>query len=198
MTICYPIENKLYINLTNRCNNNCTFCIRNNGDGVNGYNLFLESEPSAADVIEDLKRFDLSQYIEIVFCGLGEPTLALDVMLPVAEYIKATTSLPIRLNTNGLANLYYGNDITPKFQGFIDTISISLNAKNAQEYNALCLPDYGEAAFEGLKDFVRKCKSNVSMVILTVVDILPKEDIDACQSIAGELGAALRIRKMIN
>ena len=116
MTICYPIENKLYINLTNRCNNDCTFCIRNGADGVSGYHLFLESEPTADMVAEDLRRFDLTQYVEIVFCGLGEPTLAMDVMLPAAQYIRSVSTLPIRLNTNGLANLYYSEDVTPKLR----------------------------------------------------------------------------------
>lgn len=197
MTICYPIENKLYINLTNRCNNNCSFCIRTHANGVSGYNLFLEREPTSDDVVEDLKRSPLADYAEIVFCGLGEPTLALDILLATADWIKSNTALPIRLNTNGLANLYYGKDITFLLEHRIDAVSVSLNAKNAAEYSALCSPDYGDAAFAGLLEFVRLCKRHVTQVTLTVVDLLPADDVRACREIADSLGVPLRIRSMI-
>ena len=31
-TFAYIVGNGIYINLTNRCTNDCTFCLRNNGD----------------------------------------------------------------------------------------------------------------------------------------------------------------------
>jgi len=195
MTICYTIGNRIYINLTNRCNNACTFCIRNNEKGVAGYDLWLTAEPTAQDVIADLQRFDLEACEEVVFCGYGEPTLSLPVLVDVVRYLKKSSHVPVRINTNGLANLYYNDDITPKFFGLIDTVSISLNAKNAREYNELCRPEYGEAAFEGVLSFARQCKRYVPRVVLTVVDVLPPEDIEACGKIAAELGVSFRVRK---
>ena len=36
MNISYEIGDKLYLNITNKCPCNCTFCIRHNGDGAYG------------------------------------------------------------------------------------------------------------------------------------------------------------------
>jgi TatD family-associated radical SAM protein len=110
MTICYPIGDKLYINLSNRCSNDCTFCIRNTDKGV-GYDLWLPSEPTAQMVIADLQRFEAESYTEAVFCGYGEPPMALDTLVHVARFLKKCTHMPVRINTNGLANLIYNDDI---------------------------------------------------------------------------------------
>ena len=195
MTICYQISDTIYINLTNRCNNDCSFCIRNTKAGVSGYDLWLSSEPTAQMVISELQNYDLEACEEVVFCGYGEPTLALDVLIDVARYLKKSTHIPVRIDTNGLANLYYKDDIAPRLFGLIDTVSVSLNAKNARDYEALCHPEYGEAAFEGMLAFVLQCKRYVPHVLLTVVDLLPPEDIEQCKKIAAEIGVPLRVRK---
>ncbi len=195
MTICYRIADKLYLNLTNRCNNNCTFCLRQGKRGIAGYNLRLPEDPTAEMVNRSLDSLNLRDYSELVYCGFGEPTLALGVLLQSARHVREKSRIPIRLNTNGLANLAYGKDITPKLHGLIDTVSISLNAKNAQEYTKLCRPAYGEAAFRGLLDFARKCVDQVPRVVFTVVDFLPETDIEACRKIAREAGAELRVRR---
>ncbi|HAH79156.1 MAG TPA: radical SAM protein [Ruminococcaceae bacterium] len=195
MTICYGIADKLYLNLTNRCNNNCTFCLRRGKRGIAGYDLRLKEDPTAEAVNRSLDRLNLQKYAELVYCGFGEPTLALDVLLKSARHVRESSRIPIRLNTNGLANLAYQTDITPKLHGLVDTVSISLNAKNAREYNRLCRPAYGEAAFGGLLDFARRCAGQVPKVVFTVVDILPGADIEACRKIAREAGAELRVRR---
>ena len=109
--IAYPIRNSLYINLTNQCTNNCSFCARNNGFIVKGHDISLKKEPSAAEVIAAMG--DFSGYKEIVFCGYGEPTMKLDVLLEVARQVR-TTGKPVRVNTNGLANLYFKRNIVPE------------------------------------------------------------------------------------
>lgn len=53
-TLTYVYDNKIYLNLTNKCSNNCEFCIRHTGDGVLDYYLWLDKEPTANEVIEDL------------------------------------------------------------------------------------------------------------------------------------------------
>ena len=86
MTILYPAKDGLYVNLTNRCPCSCTFCLRNNGDGVYGSgSLWLEHEPSFEEILEELKKQNLAQYNELVFCGYGEPTERLDVLLQIAD-----------------------------------------------------------------------------------------------------------------
>lgn len=98
-TLVYILDEKIYINLTNRCTNDCIFCLRNDKDDVVGQTLWLDDENSTAnDVIEQLveklkslkiEKLDTTiQPLEIIFCGYGEPMLKFDVLKEVSEYIK--------------------------------------------------------------------------------------------------------------
>jgi len=196
MTITYVVKKGLYINMTNRCSNACEFCIRQNGEGVYGSDsLWLEREPTVDEVVDAISKYDLSAFEELVFCGYGEPTERVDDMLKVASAVKAIAPLSIRLNTNGHANLIAGRDVTPDFKGLIDIVSISLNFANAKDYNRVCHPEFGVAAYDGLIEFARLCKPNVKEVILSVVDTtLPDEDVEKCKQIADGIGVTLRIR----
>ncbi len=194
MNIAYPFEGHLYINLTNRCTNKCKFCIRFTPSGVDGIDLWLEREPTTDEVIEALKNADYLSYDEIVFCGYGEPMLRYDVILEVARFIRENSSAKIRINTNGHANRAAGKDITPELEGLVDVISISLNAKNAKEYNDICVCDYGEDGFWEMLDFAKKAKKYVPRVVLSVVDTISQEDIEACRKIADDVGVEYRVR----
>ncbi len=193
--IAYKLGDSLYLNITNRCTNKCGFCLRQYGKGVGGYNLWLEKEPTTGEIIEEIG--DPSGYKEIVFCGYGEPLMRLDVVIDVARYLKKNyPEIPIRINTNGQANLIYGEDVTPRFKGLVDIMSISLNAENAQKYDEMCHSDYGEEAFYSILEFARKCKNYVPRVVLTVVD-LPNIDLEKCRKLAEDLGVELRVRSYI-
>lgn len=194
MNIVYKFENQLYINLTNRCTNKCKFCIRFTPSGVDGIDLWLNREPEADEIIAELEKQDFSSYKTITFCGYGEPTLRFDVMKEVARFIKENSQCTVKLNTNGHGNVALGRDITPEMNGLIDIVSISLNAKNAKEYNEICVSDYGEDGFFHMLDFAKKAKDYVPEVILSVVDTISKEDIEACRKIAEEIGVTYRVR----
>lgn len=197
MTITYETGSGLYVNTTNRCTNNCDFCVRSTEDGYYG-DLWLDHEPSVEEIIADIKKRDLSKYTEVVFCGYGEPTMRLDDILEVARYIKENTKLPVRLNTNGLANLYFEEDITPKLEGCIDVISISLNTANSDSYVKICHPVFGDKAYEGLLDFAAKATKYVPEVVLSVVEkTISDEDIEICRKLADFVGAKLRVREFI-
>ena len=198
MTISYREGSGLYLNLTNRCTNDCAFCVRNIKDSVgDAESLWLDHEPTAEEIISDLEQRDFSEYTEVVFCGYGEPMMCLDILLEVAAYLRKKTTLPIRINTNGHANLIYGEDVTPKLEGLIDVVSISLNSATAEEYDRLCQPIFGQAAYDGLLDFASRAKKYVKKVVLSVVDILPKEELELCRKRAEDAGVELRIRTMI-
>ena len=198
MTITYEVENSLYLNITNRCSNNCTFCVRNNSDGVvDGTNLWLEKEPTVDEVFEDIQKREISKYKEFVFCGYGEPMMRTYDLIEICKKLKDKYNIPIRINTNGQANLIYEKDITPQLEGWVDSISISMNAKDKQEYQALCLSDFGETAFEGMLDFAAKCKKYIPNVGFSVVDLISREDIQACRQIADGLGVDFRVRHYI-
>lgn len=194
----YELHNNLYINLTNKCTSNCEFCVRNNKNGIGEDVLWLKKEPEVADIMEHLNHFDVASHKQIVFCGYGEPTLKLNVLLESAKQIKEKYNMPIRINTNGHANLYYKKDITPLFAGIVDNVSISLNHSNAEEYDKICHSIYGVDAFEGLLDFAKKCKEHVPDVVLSIVDILPQDVQEECKKIAGEADVNLRIRSYIS
>ncbi|MCE5287035.1 MAG: TatD family nuclease-associated radical SAM protein [Pelosinus sp.] len=197
MMITYEVGQALYLNITNRCSNDCTFCVRNNPDGMQGLDLWLEREPTVEEVLADIARREVSSYKELVFCGFGEPLSRFSEILEISRQVKKLYSLPIRINTNGQGSLIAGRDITPDFEGLIDAVSISLNAKNQAEYQAVCLSQYGEAAFAGLLDFAAKARKYIPKVILSVVDIMPAEDIEACREIAKKIGVQFRVRKFV-
>lgn len=199
MTITYEVGNALYVNMTNRCSNRCEFCIRNNGDGAYGSDpLWLEREPTVEEVVADIEARDLTKYTELVFCGYGEPTERLEDLIKVATAVKAKHAIPIRVNTNGHSSLLHGRDTAPMYQGVIDTVSISLNAPNAEEYERICHSKFKLDAFPGLLDFADKVKHYVPNVILTVVDVsLTPEEIEECKRIAASVGVPLRVRKYI-
>lgn len=161
---------------------------------MGGQRLWLESEPTAEQVIKLIP--DPEKYDEIVFCGFGEPTEKLDVLLEICRYLKKFRT-PIRINTNGHASMIAGKDTAPMFKGLVDTISISLNASNARHYQELCQCQEGEKGFYEMLDFARKVKEYVPNVVLSVVDIMDKQEIEECRNIAQELGVKFRVRELI-
>lgn len=196
MTISYEIGNKLYLNITNKCPCNCTFCIRQNDDGAYGSDpLWLEHEPSMDEIKADLSKRDLSSYAEIVFCGYGEPTNRLDVLLETAMFLKSQTGCPkLRLNTNGLSDCLAGRSTAEEICSFIDIISVSLNNGSEEEYMKVTRPRF-ENAYSAMQKFTADCvNTGLSQVMMTVVDVIPAEEIEECQKIADSLGAQLRVR----
>ncbi len=198
-TYAYRVGNGIYINLTNRCTNACTFCIRNNDDGAYGSDsLWLEKEPTAEEAFAAVKSLYFPACTEFVFCGYGEPMMRLEVLLEVARLLKETFRLPIRINTNGQAELICGQDVTPRLAGLIDSVSISLNTPDAKEYVSLCKPVYGEKAFDALLSFASSCKAHVPDVQMSVVgDFLNKYQLAMCGAIADRCGVKLRVRAYI-
>ena len=198
MTVTYRVGTGLYVNLTNRCPCACTFCIRQNGPGVYGSDpLWLEREPTADEVCESIER-NLGDSSELVFCGYGEPTERLDVLLEVAErFRKNHPDIPIRVNTNGLSDLIAGEPTASRFKGLVDAVSISLNAPTAEEYVALCRPKFGAAAYPAMLKFAEEVKRFVPNAVFTVVgtESFTSEKEAACRTVAAERGIPLRVRK---
>jgi len=196
-SIAYPIGNSLYLNITNRCSNHCSFCIRYKSKLFNQkHPLWLEHEPSTEEVIAAIG--DPSKYDEIVFCGYGEPLIRLDVVKEVAKRLHSqlptpSSKLKLRVNTNGQANLFWGKNILPELKGLIDKIVISLDAQNAEVYQSICRSDYGEKAYPAVTEFIKEAKKYIPQVEASVVE-LPEVDIEACRKIAAELGVVFRVR----
>lgn len=201
-TITYEYGDGLYINLTNRCDCRCVFCLRHNGNKGSIYadDLWLDHEPTREEALADLLARDLRAYPELVFCGFGEPTYRMDDILWLVDRMKeAVPDLPpVRINTNGHANLIQGRDVTPDLAGRIDVLSISLNGSTAEEYCAVTQPKDGAAAWEAMLDFTRRAVNYVPKVMMTVVDKdLSPGTLEACRTLVRDLGATLRVRAYI-
>ena len=198
MTIFYELDGKLYLNLTNRCTNACEFCIRDYDEGISpDINLWIDREPSAEEIAADSKRFDMTKYPEVTLCGYGEPLLRLDTAVAACKYLKRTYGCKIRINTNGLASAYHKTNVPPLFSGLADVFSVSLNQKDAPSYDALCHSQFGLSAFDEIVNFAREAKKYIPRVIMTVVDVIPAEDIAECKKTAEALGAEFRVRAKI-
>jgi TatD family-associated radical SAM protein len=188
--IAYPLHDSLYLNITNQCPNACRFCIRETPNGV-GYNLWLNHEPAVPEIIAAVQ--DVTEpYREVVFCGYGEPLTRPEVVIAVARWLK-TQAVPVRINTNGLADLFLRYDVLPKLAGLINTISISLNAGDAAAYADLTRSRYGLKAFPALLDFIRRSRKYIPEVVVTAVDY-PGVDLDNISKIIRSLGVMYRIR----
>lgn len=196
MTILYKVHNNLYVNLTNKCPCACTFCLRQTRDHMEDSGvLWLEKEPTVDEVIADFANFNMDDYDEVVFCGFGEPTERIDVLLEVAAYVKKTYNKPTRINTNGLGNLVNGRDITPELKGLIDTVSISLNTPNKERYYELTRSKFGIGSFDAMIDFAKEAVKYVPHVVMTTVaTTITKEEESECQRICDNIGVKYRIR----
>lgn len=196
MTILYPVYHNLYVNMTNRCPCACTFCLRQHGDSVYGSDpLWLEREPTVEEVIAAFSNWDLTQFEEIVFCGYGEPTERLDDLLEVARFLKEKHHKKIRINTNGMADLIAGEPTAHKLEGLVDTVSISLNSPDEEEYLRTVRPKFGKGSYQAMLHYAADCKAYVPHVVMTIVDVVTtKEEQQRCQEICDSLGVSLRIR----
>ncbi|MBR1908591.1 TatD family nuclease-associated radical SAM protein [bacterium] len=189
----------IYINLTNKCTNNCVFCIRNSTDPIKGKNLWLENEDVTLDKIKSqLKHF--SNIKEAVFCGYGEPTVKLDLLKDVSKYLKSENAgIKIRINTNGQGNLINNKNIIPELKNIVDEISVSLNASNNKDYMEIsgCK---NEKAYESVKDFIKQSVENGFNTTATVVTGYKNYEVDvkACEQIAKQSGAEFRVREWID
>lgn len=192
MVIAYPLQDSLYLNITNRCPNSCKFCIRGTETGV-GYNLWLEKEPSVEEIKNAIS--DPAGYREVVFCGYGEPLVRPEVVVEVSRWLKSKGAT-VRINTNGLTDLFLDYDILPQLKGLADVISISLNAQNAPLYVEITRTNFGEKAFFTVLEFARRSTLYIPRVILSVVRY-PGVNIQEAAALAEALGVEFRTREFL-
>ena len=196
----YWLDNSLYLNITNSCSNDCWFCFRNFRQGVGGFNLKLEREPTTVEVEAELEAaLRLRRWIEVVFCGFGEPTARLDVLLEVARWIRKRHGglVPIRVDTNGHGyELNKGRDVAKELQASgVNKVSVSLNGHDEASYAANCRPVF-DGGFAAVLDFVKKAKAAGLDVEVSAVR-MPEMDIGKVRAVADSRGVPLRVREYI-
>lgn len=187
----YSLRKRLYLNVTNRCTNDCCYCERNASYMLYGHYLKLPGEPTSREIlnaIEEPERFE-----EFVICGLGEPTLRLDVVLELAKELKSR-GYRVRLNTNGHGNLIHGRNIALEFAGLLDSVAITMNGHDQATYNEVSCPANADASFSAMIDFTREVKKYVPDVRLKLL-AMPQVDVEACRRIAeDELKVRFQVR----
>jgi len=197
-SIVYWLGNNLYLNITNRCPNNCYFCFRKFKNGIQEFNLKLEKEPTAQEVIEELRQaINRKNWSEVVFCGFGEPLERLNLVLEVTRWIKKHFLKAVRVDTNGQGYLLNkGRDVIQELRDAgVDKVSVSLNAPNKEIYNQICKPVF-EDAYENVIEFIKKAKEAGLETEATAVTI-PEIEITKVKELAETLGAKFSVREYI-
>jgi TatD DNase family protein len=187
------MREKLYVNLTNRCPNNCGFCPRAREKFlIFGHDLQLNREASAEEYVKSLDSF--AGFDELVFCGSGEPTVRFEELKAVARAAREKGFTRVRLDTNGLGSLINARKIAQELVGLIDEVWVAINAPDAKVYSRLCRSAFGDKAYGAVLEFARDCKAAGIKVVLAAVNV-PGVDIQGCLKAAKRLGMEFRSRK---
>lgn len=194
--IVYTLEGGVYLNITNKCPCNCAFCIRSKGDAVgDAKKLWFDNEPDISEIKKAIDDFDFTKVKSAVFCGYGEPTNAYDNLIQSADYLrKINPEIKLRLNTNGLSDLINEKPTAKELSELFDTISISLNEPDSEKYDKITRNIYPGKAFDAMLRFTRDCVKYCKDVRMTVVDVIPEEDIEQARLICESTGAHFRVR----
>ncbi len=191
--ISYQIGDNLYLSITDRCTLACRFCPKTQGSHqVKGYDLRMDHRPEAQEILAAVG--DPRRYAEVVFCGFGEPTLRLKLLLEVARAIKAQGGR-VRVNTDGLANLVHKRNVLPELGTCVDALSVSLNAQDEATYERHCDPGVA-GSYPALLEFLMEAPRHVAEVTATAIEGLDGVDIPACAALAKRLGVAFRKRRL--
>jgi GTP 3',8-cyclase len=195
--IAYRGGANLYLNITNRCSSDCAFCLRTFTDEVFGEVLRLEREPEVNEITQAIELAFLDGSAdEVVFCGLGEPTMRLDAVLAVTEWLRLRRLRP-RLDTNGHGQLLNPDVDVPAAlaSAGLAAVIVSLNAADPETYDELCRPMFAKA-HRAVIQFAEQCARNDIDTTLTAVD-QPGADLPGCEAIASAMGARFRRRVLV-
>ena len=131
-TISYAYEGALYVNLTNRCDCACVFCLRHNGHKGSIYadDLWLDHEPTREEALADLLSRDFSCYRELVFCGFGEPMFRIDVLSISLNGSTAEEYCAVTHPRDGEAAWQAMLDFTRRAAGYVPTVVMTIVNKD--------------------------------------------------------------------
>ncbi len=184
----YGDPRRIYLNVTNRCTNRCSFCVRFRTEGLGGSILWGDTEPDLRALQSSMEARGGPEYFEeFVWCGFGEPTFRADLIAAAAPWLRRGGA-KIRLNTNGHACLIHCRDILPELSCAVDEVSVSLNAPNRRRYLELCRPNL-EGAWEALLEFLSRAPAHFKGVQASVVgSALSNDEIEQSRDLALSVG----------
>lgn len=193
--IIYRYKDQVYFQYHKSMSLPLYFLLRSHGNAVgDAQNLWLKQEPSLKEIKEAIDAYDFGECKEVIFCGYGEPTMALENLIAISRYVKERYPFRIRLNTNGLSDLIHKRSTAKEICEAVDCVSISLNMPDAESYTEIVRPVYGEVSFDAMLKFAVDCKKYLEDVRFTVVDVIGEEKVRESQKLAQRLGIPLRVR----
>ncbi len=191
--VAYQASGNCYLNITNQCTLRCEFCPKFRSEwNIAGHDLRLDAKPSVREIVDAVG--DPCRYKEVVFSGLGEPTIRLYTLLQAAELLHRQGGY-VRVETDGLASLRQGHDVTPLFNGCVDSVSVSMQAPNGVVYDRVCRPTK-KGAYSAMLDFIRQARRHVPTVVTSAIEGLPGINIEGCRRTAQHLGVRFRCRQL--
>jgi TatD family-associated radical SAM protein len=195
----YWLGDRLYLNITNQCTNDCVFCIRRFWPGVGGFNLRLTVEPEPSRIVSELMQvLNMRNWREVVFCGFGEPTARLNCLVDLTRWIRMHYHKPlcIRVDTNGHGYVL-NSDVAVvdelKHSG-VDKVSVSLNAYSEETYREVCRPKF-EGAYAATLNFINKAKEALPVEVTCVA--APEVDVQRIREVVSCLNVPFRVRAYI-
>ena len=172
-------QDTIYLNIIGRfaCLNSCVFCGKptsldgdlNYPEEVYGKGLYLHESPNIETVFNNLDKEIKPSDRVLAFVGLGEPLLYFPKVLKIIRRVKKKYSLITKVDTCGLAEPFFPNAVKRLEEAGLDTVFISLNAVNSEDYNTICRPKIDDA-FTYLLRFIKdsnssKIKTYVSFIL---------------------------------
>ena len=86
-------------------------------------------------------------------------------VVEVGQWLKSIhPDIPLRINTNGLSDLVFGEPTASRLAGIFDTVSISLNSSTAQKYLDVTRNRFGLASYDAMLSFAKACQRYVPNV----------------------------------
>lgn len=201
----YGCRTRIYLNVTNRCSNDCLFCVRRRSSGLGDGRLAGGDEPDLDGLLAAVEaRRGAEPLDEIIWCGFGEPTFRLD-LIKAASPVFRSWDIRVRLNTNGHACLIHGRDVVAELAEAVDAISVSINAPSRERYVELCRPGWdmadelavdGGAYWEAAVELLARATPIIDDVRASVVGkVLTEDEIEACRRLAESVGCSrFRVR----
>ena len=61
-----------YINPSSRCLNDCLFCVRNYGDGVFGFDLMLDGDPTPDELVNAIDATWKPEFDDVAIVGFDD------------------------------------------------------------------------------------------------------------------------------
>ena len=189
----FDLNGRRYLNITNQQNLRCDVFAESAGIwNIRDLDLRLRSTPQLEEI--EAAIAEEREPRQVVFCGLGEATCRLYVMLNVAKHLQQR-DIKVILNTDGLANLIHNRDVTPDLEGNIDEVTVFMFAQDERTYNHYCRPRR-RGAYDAMLDFIRRARQFVPSVVVTAIEGLPGVDIAQCAVLARQMEVKFQPRKL--